>query len=76
MSVCIGIHAKELWARHLEHPHLGLGDPLNPQLITRDSDPRLLVGNESRDDTAVVDIGNGMSIIGTTDFSCLLCKRQ
>lgn len=32
------------------------------------SDPRLLVGNESRDDAAVVDIGNGIGIISTTDF--------
>jgi len=32
------------------------------------SDPRLLVGNNSRDDAAVADIGNGMGIISTTDF--------
>jgi selenide,water dikinase len=31
-------------------------------------DSRLLVGNESRDDAAVVDIGNGIGIISTTDF--------
>ncbi|WMC12282.1 selenide, water dikinase SelD [Oceanimonas pelagia] len=31
-------------------------------------DPRLVVGNASRDDAAVVDIGNGMGIISTTDF--------
>ncbi|HEN3294256.1 TPA: selenide, water dikinase SelD [Yersinia enterocolitica] len=31
-------------------------------------DPRLLVGNETRDDAAVYDIGNGVGIISTTDF--------
>ncbi|WP_417513152.1 selenide, water dikinase SelD [Marinobacter sp.] len=31
-------------------------------------DARLLVGNESRDDAAVADIGNGTGIISTTDF--------
>ncbi len=32
------------------------------------SDARLLVGNSSRDDAAVYDIGNGLAIISTTDF--------
>ncbi|MFC0309836.1 selenide, water dikinase SelD [Gallibacterium trehalosifermentans] len=31
-------------------------------------DPHLLVGNESKDDAAVYDIGHGMGIISTTDF--------
>src|SRR6202048_64086 len=31
-------------------------------------DPRLLVGNEKRDDAAVLDLGNGMALISTTDF--------
>lgn len=31
-------------------------------------DPNLLVGNESRDDAAVYDIGNHIGIISTTDF--------
>ncbi|MBV7387564.1 selenide, water dikinase SelD [Pasteurellaceae bacterium TAE3-ERU1] len=31
-------------------------------------DPHLLVGNDSRDDAAVYDIGNGMGIVSTTDF--------
>jgi selenide,water dikinase len=30
--------------------------------------PDLLVGNEGRDDAAVMDIGNGQAIISTTDF--------
>lgn len=32
------------------------------------SDPSLLVGNETSDDAAVFDLGNGTSIISTTDF--------
>ncbi|MGV6989560.1 selenide, water dikinase SelD [Testudinibacter sp. P80/BLE/0925] len=31
-------------------------------------DPQLLVGNESRDDAAVYDLGNNIGIISTTDF--------
>ncbi len=31
-------------------------------------DPKLLVGNSSRDDAAVADIGNGIGVISTTDF--------
>jgi len=31
-------------------------------------DPRLLVGNETKDDAAVYDLGNGTSVISTTDF--------
>lgn len=31
-------------------------------------DPRLLVGNESRDDAAVYDLGDGTAVISTTDF--------
>ncbi|MBD8161387.1 selenide, water dikinase SelD [Erwinia persicina] len=31
-------------------------------------DPRLLVGNETRDDAAVYDLGNGTAVVSTTDF--------
>ncbi|TCK01518.1 selenophosphate synthase [Volucribacter psittacicida] len=31
-------------------------------------DPNLLVGNETKDDAAVYDLGNGTAIISTTDF--------
>lgn len=31
-------------------------------------DPNLLVGNETKDDAAVYDLGNGIGIISTTDF--------
>lgn len=37
-------------------------------LSNKSFDPRLLVGNETRDDAAVYDIGNGVGIISTTDF--------
>lgn len=33
-------------------------------------DPNLLVGNETSDDAAVYDLGNGTSIVSTTDFLC------
>jgi selenide,water dikinase len=32
------------------------------------ADPRLLVGNDTRDDAAVFDLGNGTALISTTDF--------
>ena len=32
------------------------------------ADPNLLVGNETADDAAVYDLGNGTAIISTTDF--------
>lgn len=30
--------------------------------------PNLLVGHETRDDAAVLDLGNGLGIVSTTDF--------
>lgn len=36
--------------------------------LTSITDQRLLVGNSSKDDAAVYDIGNGQAIISTTDF--------
>ena len=36
--------------------------------ITQTLDPALLVGNSSRDDAAVYNVGNGLGIISTTDF--------
>lgn len=32
------------------------------------TDPRLLVGNDTKDDAAVFDLGNGTSVVSTTDF--------
>jgi selenide,water dikinase len=36
--------------------------------VTAPADPRLLVGNDKRDDAAVLDLGNGTALISTTDF--------
>lgn len=36
--------------------------------INLPASPRLLVGNESKDDAAVYDMGNGIGLISTTDF--------
>lgn len=36
--------------------------------LPRQLDPALLVGNGSRDDAAVYDLGNGTAIVSTTDF--------
>ncbi len=36
--------------------------------ITHSPDARLLVGNDKRDDAAVLDLGNGTALISTTDF--------
>jgi selenide,water dikinase len=40
---------------------------LHSPLVTP-PDPRLLVGNDKRDDAAVLDLGNGTALISTTDF--------
>lgn len=44
-----------------------LGTILQTQL-TKFIDPNLLVGNETADDAAVYDLGNGQAVISTTDF--------
>ena len=36
--------------------------------ISATTNPNLLVGNSSKDDAAVYDLGNGMALISTTDF--------
>jgi selenide, water dikinase len=54
----------------------GCGCKISPKVLSeilhssaeKNVDPRLLVGNESRDDAAVFDIGNGMALVSTTDF--------
>lgn len=54
----------------------GCGCKISPQVLetilhseqAKFIDPHLLVGNETRDDAAVYDLGNGTSIISTTDF--------
>lgn len=39
------------------------------------NDPRLLVGNDERDDAAVLDLGNGTALISTTDFFMPIVDR-
>ena len=53
----------------------GCGCKLSPKVLdtilsrsTVRPDARLLVGNDSRDDAAVYDLGNGQALISTTDF--------
>lgn len=54
----------------------GCGCKISPALLseilkgneTRGNYPGLLVGNSSRDDAAVLDLGNGTGLISTTDF--------
>ena len=54
----------------------GCGCKISPKVLTtilksssiQIDDPRLLVGNNTRDDAAVYDMGNGTAIISTTDF--------
>jgi selenide,water dikinase len=54
----------------------GCGCKISPKVLTtilktfstQIEDPRLLVGNDTRDDAAVYDMGNGTAIISTTDF--------
>lgn len=63
--------------RLTEYSHgAGCGCKISPKVLDtilhstheKPIDPRLLVGNETRDDAAVYDIGNGVGIISTTDF--------
>jgi selenide,water dikinase len=54
----------------------GCGCKISPKVLTtilassspQVQDSRLLVGNDTRDDAAVYDMGNGMGVISTTDF--------
>lgn len=57
-------------------PGAGCGCKISPAVLERilkpvtleDDFPQLLVGNATRDDAAVYDLGNGLGIISTTDF--------
>jgi selenide,water dikinase len=60
-------------------PAAGCGCKLSPDILRRilsgvetgtpeNTQPSLLVGNDSRDDSAAVDIGNGRALLSTTDF--------
>lgn len=63
--------------RMTEYSHgAGCGCKIAPKLLENilatqfsgPADPRLLVGNDTKDDAAVYDLGNGRSVISTTDF--------
>src|SRR5688500_17340125 len=54
----------------------GCGCKISPKILDQilksnlsvPDNEKLLVGNHSKDDSAVLDIGNGMALISTTDF--------
>jgi selenide, water dikinase len=55
----------------------GCGCKISPQVLEQmlahvntvnEPDPRLIVGNNTRDDAAVWDLGNGQGLVSTTDF--------
>jgi len=63
--------------RLTEYSHgAGCGCKISPSMLTEilassltlESDERLLVGNDTRDDAAVYDLGDGRGVISTTDF--------
>lgn len=63
--------------RLTEHSHgAGCGCKLSPRVLREilagvakgPHDPRLIVGHETRDDAAVLDLGDGTGVISTTDF--------
>ena len=63
--------------RLTEYSHgAGCGCKISPSMLTDilvtrlnlEEDERLLVGNDSRDDAAVYDLGDGRGVISTTDF--------
>lgn len=63
--------------RLTEYSHgAGCGCKISPSMLTDilrtrlslDEDERLLVGNDTRDDAAVFDLGDGRGVISTTDF--------
>lgn len=60
----------------------GCGCKISPAALDRilhsneiQIDPRLLVGNDERDDAAVLDLGNGTALISTTDFFMPIVDR-
>lgn len=69
------MHTSEIKLTQYSHG-AGCGCKLSPAVLDRilhsDAarvvDPNLLVGNDKRDDAAVLDLGNGTALISTTDF--------
>lgn len=65
------------WGGLTQYSHgAGCGCKISPKVldeilkssIAMPDDKKLLVGNHSKDDAAVYDLGNGMALISTTDF--------
>jgi len=69
------MQTKEIKLTEFSHG-AGCGCKISPQVLDeilkselkKISFPSLLVGNDERDDAAVMDIGNGMAVVSTTDF--------
>jgi len=60
-----------------EYSHgAGCGCKISPQVLAvilkssfpKTTDPKLIVGNQSKDDAAVYDLGDGRGVVSTTDF--------
>ncbi|HAS14155.1 MAG TPA: selenide, water dikinase SelD, partial [Idiomarina abyssalis] len=65
-----------------EYSHgAGCGCKISPQVLSTilqskldiAPDPKLLVGNSTRDDAAAYDMGNGQVVLSTTDFFMPIC---
>jgi len=65
-----------------EYSHgAGCGCKISPQVLSTilqsklniTPDPKLLVGNSTRDDAAAYDMGNGQVVLSTTDFFMPIC---
>jgi selenide,water dikinase len=69
------METKEIKLTHYSHG-AGCGCKISPAILDKilhsslsmPPDARLLVGNDKRDDAAVLDLGNGSALIATTDF--------
>jgi len=70
-------NTKKEQIRMTEYSHgAGCGCKIAPGLLEEilysklslPTDPHLLVGNDTKDDAAVYDLGNGSSVVSTTDF--------
>jgi selenide,water dikinase len=69
------MHNNEIKLTEYSHG-AGCGCKISPQVLDeilkselkKINFPNLLVGNDERDDAAVIDIGNGMAVVSTTDF--------
>lgn len=64
-----------------EYSHgAGCGCKISPQVLDKMlksklkfTDPKLLVGNSSKDDAAAYDLGDGTAVLSTTDFFMPIC---